>query len=96
MPANKKYLTKSFHQRFAKVTAAILGGYMVTATFFMALSGWLDRASVIVTMIFGGFVLWAGIMICTFLFRNGWIAWALYLGLTGIFSAVMYLTGPSV
>ncbi|VXD17492.1 hypothetical protein [Marinoscillum sp. 108] len=90
MPAHKKHLTKSFHQRFAKITAGFLGGYAVTVSLFMALSLWWDRAGVMVTLIFGGFILWAGLMIVAFLFRNGWLAWLLYLVLATVFSAVFY------
>lgn len=91
MPANKKHLTKSFHQRFAKISAGFLGGYLVTSTFFMMLSFWLDRAGTMVTMIFGGFMLWAALLIIAFLFKNGWLAWAVYVGITICFSGIIYL-----
>ncbi|WP_421891740.1 hypothetical protein [Marinoscillum sp.] len=90
MPANKKHLTKSFHRRFAKITAGFLGGYLVTVSLFMALSLWCDRAGTMVTLIFGGFILWAGLMVSAFLFKNGWLAWLLYLAFTVAFSAVFY------
>ena len=37
MPANKKYLTKSTSQRFAKISAGLDGGYMVTESRHIAL-----------------------------------------------------------
>ena len=43
MPANKKYLTPSPWQRFAKISAAILGGLIVALMFHLALASWFDR-----------------------------------------------------
>lgn len=91
MPANKKHLTRSVYQRFAKISAGFLGGYLVTITFFLVLSFWLDRASIIVTMIFGGFILWAGLMVIAFLFKNGWIAWTVYLLVSICLSMIIYV-----
>ncbi|WP_421874067.1 hypothetical protein [Marinoscillum sp.] len=90
MPANKKYFSSPV-QRFVKITAGFLGGYFVSVSFFMALSLWTDQAGTMVTLIFGGFIVWAGLMVCAFLFKNGWIAWGLYFCLTVIFSTLYYL-----
>ncbi len=90
MPAHKKHLTKSFLTAAAKITAGFVGGYAVTVSLFMALSLWWDRAGVMVTLIFGGFILWAEVDDCCFLFRNGWLACLLYLVLAAVFSVVFY------
>ncbi|MBL6447721.1 hypothetical protein JMN32_15490 [Fulvivirga sp. 29W222] len=92
MPANKKHLTPSFHQRFAKITAGFLGGYFITSTLFMVLALYTDRAVMLVTLRFGGFILWCVLMIIPFLFRNGWKAWGIYLVTTLLFSSILYFT----
>lgn len=90
MPANPKYLTQSNWQRFAKITAAILGGYLVSISFHLALASWFNRANVVVTMIFSGFILWVTLMVVAFLAKNGWKMWLLYLGLSMLFLGLMY------
>lgn len=90
MPANKKYLTHSKSQRFAKISAGIIGGYIVTVTFFMALAYFLHHPSVFLTLRFGGFIIWAVLLVLAFLGKNGWKTWALYLFLSLIFSAIIY------
>lgn len=90
MPANPKYLTKSKTQRFAKITAAILGGYLVSVSFHLALAAWFDRANVIITMAFSCFILWVALMVIAFLAKNGWKIWGIFLALTFVFSAIVY------
>jgi hypothetical protein len=90
MPANKKYLTTSKRQRFAKISAGFLGGYMVTMALHLAVAQWTDRANVIITMAFSGFILWAVLMLLAFLAKNGWKVWGLYLLLTLVFSVCIY------
>lgn len=91
MPANKKYLTKSPWQRFAKITAGFFGGYLVTTTLFMAVSYGIDYSAVLLTLRFGGFILWAALLVLAFLAKNGWKVWAIYLLLSGLFSVFIYL-----
>ncbi|WP_281638106.1 hypothetical protein [Flavobacterium marginilacus] len=91
MPANPKYLTLSKGQRFLKITAAIIGGYLVSVSFHLALASWLDKAAVIMTMSFSGFILWVGLMIVAFLAKNGWKIWGIYLLITFIFALILYL-----
>jgi len=91
MPANPKYLTQSKWQRFAKITAAILGGYFVTITFHLALAAWFDRANILMTMAFTGFILWVALMVIAFLAKNGWKIWGIYILLTLVFSLFIYL-----
>ncbi|RAV27946.1 hypothetical protein [Sinomicrobium soli] len=79
MPPNKKYLTHSPLQRFAKISAGFLGGYMITEAFFMAFAAWLDPGNALMTLRFAGGILWVGLMVTAFLARNGWKIWGLYL-----------------
>lgn len=79
MPANRKYLTTSGWQRFAKISAAILGGYLVSATFHNALASWFNHVTVIITSTYSAFILWTILMILSFLSKNGWRVWGIYL-----------------
>ncbi|MEO2052611.1 MAG: hypothetical protein ABGX00_12685 [Allomuricauda sp.] len=79
MPANNKYLNPSPSQRFAKITAAILGGLMVSILFHMALASWFNPVTVIITSTFSAFILWAVLMVVAFLGKNGWKVWGIYL-----------------
>lgn len=91
MPANPKYLTQSKWQRFAKITAAILGGYFVSVSFHLALASWFNRANILMTMAFSGFILWAVLMILAFLAKSAWKIWGIYILLTLFFSLFIYL-----
>lgn len=90
MPATAKYLTASKGQKFLKISAAILGGYLVSMTFHLALAVWFDKKTVIITTAFTGFILWATLMIVAFLAKNGWKVWGIYLLLTLIFCGFVY------
>ena len=91
MPANPKYLTSSPLQRLAKITAGFIGGYLVTQTFHMALALWWDVGNMVMTLRFGGFVLWAVLMILAFLAKNGWRVWGLYLLISLFFYLLIFL-----
>lgn len=91
MPANPKYLTQSKGQRFLKISAAILGGYLVSVSFHLALAAWFDKAAIIMTMGISGFTLWVALMVVAFLAKNGWKIWGIYLLLTLIFTLILYL-----
>ncbi len=81
MPANKKYLSSGW-QRFAKVTAAILGSLLISSFLFAALAFWLpDYKTAVVTSVFGLFPVWIILMVVPFLFENGWKCWLYYLGI---------------
>lgn len=95
MPANKKYLTPTFLHRFTRITAGLIGGYAVTVSFFLALSFWLDKVSVLFTLVFGGFLVWVGLMIVAFIAKSGWRIWAIYIFLTLCFSTIIYLNQHS-
>ena len=91
MPANKKYLTQSKWQRFAKITAGFLGGYLVTIAIHMAVAVWFGSKNTVITMSYSGFILWAALLIIAFIPKNGWKTWSVYLVITELFSAVIYL-----
>lgn len=90
MPANKKYLSSPL-QHVAKITAGMIGGYAVTVSFFLMLSNWLDRQPVFFALVFGGFLVWCGLLILAFLVKNGWKIWLVYLGVACLFSLIFYL-----
>ena len=99
MPANKKYLNPSFSQRFAKITAAILGGLMVSVMFHMALASWFNHVTVIITSTFSAFILWAILMVVAFLGKNGWKVWGIYLLASLVLFVIFYFgnqTNPIV
>ncbi len=91
MPAQTKYLS-SRGQRALKITAAILGGYLVSASFHLML-GVMPFAREIVVVLSGisFFLLWAGLMVTGFLVRNGWKLWGLYLVLTLFFGGITWI-----
>ncbi|CAL2085133.1 conserved membrane hypothetical protein [Tenacibaculum sp. 190524A05c] len=80
MPANSKYLNPSPWQQFAKISAGILGGYLITALFHMCLPLWFPYPKeILISSVFTVFILWTILLIIPFLFRNGWKVWGLYL-----------------
>lgn len=93
MPANKKYLTASKWQRFAKISASILGGFLVAASFHLAIAAWLsDKKTIWATYSFSLFVLWCPLMLLPFLFENGWKCW-LYYGIAFLLFSAVFATG---
>lgn len=92
MPANPKYLTASNWQRFAKISAGILGGYLVSITFHLVICYWFNHVNVIITATFTGFILWATLLVLAFLAKNGWKIWGIYLFISFIFSSIIYLS----
>ncbi|PIB34777.1 hypothetical protein BFP72_04840 [Reichenbachiella sp. 5M10] len=91
MPANPKYLTSSIHQRVAKISAAILGGYILSTVTHLALASWFDKATILITATYSGFILWAILMIIAFIGKNGWITWGIYLLLSALCVGILYL-----
>tara|TARA_R110002074_G_scaffold382842_1_gene562836 strand:+ start:185 stop:478 length:294 start_codon:yes stop_codon:yes gene_type:complete len=97
MPANKKHLNPNFLHRLSRISAGLVGGYLVTVSFFLALSFVLDKVAVLFTLVFGGFLLWVGLFIVAFIAKKGWKLWAIYLLLTLVFSSVVYFCqSPSI
>lgn len=92
MPANPKYLTKNPWQQFAKISAGILGGYIITALLHMCLPLWLPQSKeVLITSIFTFFVVWCALLIVPFLFKNGWKAWIIYIVVSIILYGLYFL-----
>ncbi|WPR75576.1 hypothetical protein [Algoriphagus sp. NG3] len=96
MPANKKYLTPTLIHRFSRITAGFVGGYLVTVSFFLALSFYFDKVSMLFTLVFAGFLLWVSLMIIAFIAKSGWKIWTIYLLLTLCFSVIVYINQPSL
>lgn len=90
MPANKKHFSTT-GQRVLKISAGLLGGYGVSLSFFIALYSLTNFSGVLYTFLFGGFLLWAALLVCAFIFKNGWKAWGLYLLLCLIFSGLAFV-----
>lgn len=92
MPANPKYLHKSSWQSFAKISAGIVGGYIVTALFHMCLPLWLPNPKeVLITSIYTVYIMWVTLLIVPFLFKNGWKVWGLYLVVSILFFGIYYV-----
>lgn len=91
MPAQTRYLS-SRGQRALKITAAILGGYLVSASFHLMLGALpFGREVVVVLSGISFFMVWTGLMVMGFLVRNGWKLWGIYLVLTLIFAGVTWI-----
>lgn len=93
MPANKKHLSSPF-QRFAKITAGFIGGYIVTELLHIYLMLWWDMTNAIMTLRFAGFILWCALLITAILSKNGWKIWGIYLLISLVFIALSYLKQP--
>jgi len=93
MPANPKYLTQNRTQRFAKVTAALLGSLLVSASTMLAIAAWSKNPRVVfLTYSYFFFMQWCALMLVAFLFKNGWKCWLWYGSITAAAIGV-YLSG---
>lgn len=91
MPANTKYLS-SGGQRFLKITAGILGGFLVTILFHNAIGSMLEsKGGLIITTGYTSFLLWAALMVIAFMVKNGWKVWGIYLLLILFLGAIIFL-----
>jgi hypothetical protein len=91
MPAKKEYLTTK-GQRALKITAGLIGGYLLAITFQMMLAVLIPyQTAVILTGAFSVFILWIALMILAFLAKNGWTVWGLYLAGVVVCGSVIYL-----
>lgn len=89
MPANPKYLSPS-GERLLKVSAGILGGYLLTVAAFGVVASFGHRSEVLFTLQYVGFLVWALLLMAALLARKGWRIWLLYLGLTLLCMAIIY------
>ncbi|WP_324757477.1 hypothetical protein [Sphingobacterium thalpophilum] len=90
MPANKKYLSTPF-QRFLKITAGFIGGYIVMLSFHVLLTTFFEKKDVVITAGFTGYLLWAILLLFAFLSKNGWKIWGIYLLLAAVFFLPYFL-----
>ena len=92
MPANPKYLTTSPWQQFAKISAGVIGGYIVTALLHMCLALWIPYSKeVLITSIYTHFIIWCVLLIVPYLFKNGWKDWGLYVIISILLFGIYYL-----
>lgn len=90
MPAKEKYLSSSW-QRFLKITAGILGGYIASASIHLFVAVLLrQREIVLVTSTFTLFIVWAILMVLSFFAQNGWKVWGIYLAITIVLTSLAY------
>ena len=94
MPANSKYLTQSKWQRFGKITAGILGGYLVAQTLHLAVAAYTNHVVVLITSTCSLFIIWAALLTCAFLAKKTWKIWGIYLGICLILSVLIYFAPP--
>lgn len=91
MPAQQKYLS-SRRQRWYKVSAAILGGFMVAMALQLAVGAHLaDKQALLITSTFLSFFLWVFFMIIPFFFEDGRKIWGIYLAVVAICGGIIYL-----
>ncbi|WP_019039288.1 hypothetical protein [Psychroflexus tropicus] len=91
MPANKKYLS-SPGQRVLKISAGILGGYLLTMLFHNAIGIHLNyKGAIALTSAFSAFFMWVALMIFAFVSKNGWKIWGIYLALILVCGIIIYL-----
>lgn len=91
MPAKAKYLSTS-GERALKVSAAILGGYILTMAIQLAVGSIIeDKAVMVITSAYSSFFLWVFFMIVAFLFDKAWKPWLYYLLGTGVCAIIIYL-----
>jgi F0F1-type ATP synthase assembly protein I len=92
MPANKKYLTASPFIRASKILAGFIGGYFVTISLHILLAQYINRAQVMITMAFTGFILWAALLIVAFVVKKAWHTWVIYAMLSLLFYSLYHYT----
>ncbi|QPH39319.1 hypothetical protein [Pedobacter endophyticus] len=91
MPANKKHLTKSPWLRLVKILTGTIGGYTVMLTFHLLLSKLFLPQNIVVTSFITGYILWAVLLLMSFLAKNVWKVLGMYVALTVLFSGVCFI-----
>lgn len=78
MPANPKYLS-SGTDRAAKITAGLIGGYLLSAMFHYVLGLLVEnKAAVVATSVYTLYMLWMVFFILPFMMKSGGKAWLYY------------------
>tara|TARA_B100000809_G_C15121310_1_gene524394 strand:- start:1671 stop:1952 length:282 start_codon:yes stop_codon:yes gene_type:complete len=92
MPANPKHLEKSSWQRFAKISAGILGGFLMTALFHLLIAKWSShQKTVLITYDYTLFLVWIPLLLLPFFFDNGWKCWLWYAVIILMFSMLFFI-----
>lgn len=92
MPANKEYLTRSTKERIAKVSAAVLGGFLVAASSMIAFASWTENPKVVfMSYTYLMLIIWCALMLIAFLFRKAWQCWVVYGSIIVVFAVFALL-----
>ena len=92
MPANKAYLNHDKTHRIVKLTAAFLGSFLVSASSMLAIATWASRPEIVfMTYNYVLILIWCGLMLLAFLFKNAWKCWLWYGLLTLIFVILFWI-----
>ena len=92
MPANPKHLNTNKWSRIGKISAAILGGYLVTSFFHLAIVQWVHNFKITInTWRFSLYLIWMFFLFLPFFFKQAWKCWVLYLSVMILFALVFYL-----
>ena len=95
MPANSKYLTNHKGHRFAKISAGILGGFLITAGTMLAIASWTKAPkNIFISFVYLIYIEWCALILVAFLFKSGLKCWAWY-GATIMLLAAIYLLGKN-
>ena len=91
MPANPKYLS-SGPDRAAKITAGLIGGYLLSAMFHYVLGLLVEnKAAVVATSVYTLYMLWMVFFIIPFMMKSGVKAWVYYLVAIVLLVTIAYL-----
>ena len=91
MPANPKYLS-SGPDRAAKITAGLIGGYLLSAMFHYVLGLLVEnKAAVVATSVYTLYMLWMVFFIIPFMMKSGIKAWVYYLVAIVLLVTIAYL-----
>ncbi|MEL6483291.1 MAG: hypothetical protein AAFU57_13625 [Bacteroidota bacterium] len=94
MPANRKYLSTSPLTKCNRLTAGLLGSFLASLAFHLALTAWLELDIVLTISIFSFFIVWIGLMLIAYWIRKVWQVWALILMITLVSLGAIYLAMP--
>ena len=90
MPAKTQYLSNK-GQRALKVSAGILGGFLLANALHLVVGSLIeDKTIIVITSAYSIFFFWILFMILAFLFKNGWKAWGVYLVGIAVCSGIIY------
>ena len=92
MPANKKYLTRSKWAKAGKFLAAILGGFLSSTAFHLALASVFDTVIVWGTAIYTTFILWGFFILWVYWIRVAWKAWLVSFAVVAVSAVVIYVS----